>query len=59
MVLDPGADEPGLMMKIQERIRTELNPLFKISDLVVVNSLPRTVSTKVMHRSLRTDYLTR
>ena len=59
VVLDPGADEPGLMMKIQERIRTELNPLFKISDLVVVNSLPRTVSTKVMHRSLRTDYLTR
>jgi acetyl-CoA synthetase len=59
VVLDPGADEPGLMMKIQERIRTELNPLFKISDLVVVNSLPRTASTKVMHRSLRTDYLTR
>ena len=59
VVLDPGVDGSGLMGEIQQQIRSELNPLFKISDLVVVDSLPRTASAKVMHRSLRTDYMSR
>ncbi|MCP4963668.1 MAG: AMP-binding protein [bacterium] len=59
VVVEPGVDESGLMGEIQRRIRSELNPLFKMSDLVVVDSLPRTASAKVMRRSLRTDYLAR
>jgi acetyl-CoA synthetase len=43
--------------RLQERIRKELNPLFKISDLRRVDSLPRTASNKVMRRLLRDDYL--
>ena len=58
-VLDPGVDESGLMGEIQLRIRTELNPLFKVSDVVVVDSMPRTASAKIVHRSLRSDYLSR
>ena len=37
-------------------VRKELNPLFKVSDLVKMDALPRTASNKVMRRKLRTDY---
>ena len=40
----------GLM---QQAIRAELNPLFRIDDVVVVGDLPRTASAKVMRRELR------
>jgi acetyl-CoA synthetase len=46
-------------MTMQKQIRSRLNPLFKISDVVAVASLPRTASAKVMRRSLRSDYLDR
>ncbi len=59
VVVDPGVDESGLIGKVQQQIRSKLNPLFKVSDLVVVASLPRTASAKVMHRSLRSDYMSR
>jgi acetyl-CoA synthetase len=42
---------------LQERIKNELNPLFRISDLVIAESLPRTASNKVMRRVLRKEYL--
>ena len=35
----------------------ELNPLFKIHDLVIVDSLPRTASNKLMRRELRSRYV--
>ncbi len=41
---------------LQMLIRNHLNPLFKISDVVVVESLPRTASNKVMRRVLRDNY---
>jgi len=41
---------------MQHAIRTNLNPLFKIRDVVSVETLPRTASAKVMRRSLRSDY---
>ena len=41
---------------MQQTIRRELNPLFKIHEVVVVESLPRTASNKVMRRILRERY---
>ncbi len=41
---------------MQQAIRSELNPLFKIHDVVVVDTLPRTASAKVMRRELRAQY---
>ena len=41
---------------LQTAIRTHLNPLFKIHDIVVVDTLPRTASNKVMRRVLRDQY---
>ncbi|WP_456376075.1 AMP-binding protein [Lutibacter sp.] len=37
-------------------IRKQLNPLFKVTDLVKINTLPRTASNKVMRRKLRDLY---
>lgn len=39
----------------QQVIRTDLNPLFKISEVCLVDQLPRTASNKVMRRKLRAD----
>ena len=50
-VVDDGAGE--LAAPMQAAIRAELNPLFKIHEVVVVHSLPRTASNKVMRRELR------
>jgi len=41
---------------LQQAISQELNPLFKIHDVVLVTSLPRTASNKVMRRTLRDQY---
>lgn len=59
VVTDPGVEPEELKMTMQKQIRSRLNPLFKISDVVAVASLPRTASAKVMRRSLRNDYLDR
>lgn len=50
--------EPGehLRSAMQQEIRSNLNPLFKIHEVVVVDSLPRTASGKVMRRLLRKQY---
>jgi acetyl-CoA synthetase len=50
-------DKDGLAAAMQNAIRRDLNPLFKIHDLVLVESLPRTASHKVMRRVLRDQYL--
>ena len=41
---------------MQQVVRGDLNPLFKICEVVVVESLPRTASNKVMRRVLRQWY---
>jgi len=46
-----------MQLVMQEAIRRNLNPLFKISDLRLVEFLPRTASNKVMRRQLRQDYV--
>ena len=50
------ADKDALMAAMQSAIRRELNPLFKVHDVVVIESLPRTASNKVMRRVLRDQY---
>jgi acetyl-CoA synthetase len=45
-----------LAAAMQNAIRRDLNPLFKIHDLIVVEALPRTASNKVMRRELRAQY---
>ena len=46
-----------LLLAMQERLKRELNPLFKIHDVILVDALPRTASNKVMRRVLRDQYL--
>ena len=41
---------------IQQALRSQLNPLFKVHEVVIVDSLPRTASNKVMRRVLRDRY---
>ena len=41
----------------QNAIKTKLNPLFHIADVVIVNELPRTASNKIMRRVLRDNYI--
>ncbi len=57
-VLKEGVERaPGdLLAPMQTLIRADLNPLFKIHDVVIVPSLPRTASNKIMRRRLRADY---
>lgn len=44
------------LFQTKNRVRKQLNPLFKVSDLVKVEVLPRTASNKVMRRKLRELY---
>lgn len=48
--------EPELLAAMKNAVRKDLNPLFKIHDLVLVDALPRTASNKVMRRTLRDRY---
>jgi acetyl-CoA synthetase len=49
-------DADALKAEMQQRIRTRLNPLFKVHEVVLIDVLPRTESHKVMRRTLRADY---
>ncbi len=57
-VPEPGGspDPQELQAAMQAEVREHLNPLFKIQDVVIVASLPRTASSKVMRRKLRSSY---
>ena len=48
-----------LLSAMQQAIRTKLNPLFKVHDVVITQALPRTASNKIMRRTLRADYESR
>jgi len=52
------ASREPLLATLQSTIKRDLNPLFKIHDLVLVPTLPRTASNKVMRRELRAQYAT-
>jgi acetyl-CoA synthetase len=47
------AERAVLLAELRRALRDHLNPLFKIENLVLLDSLPRTASNKVMHRLLR------
>jgi len=55
-VLSSPTDRQDLGRELRAMVAGELNPLFKIHDLVVVDSLPRTASNKLMRRELRRQY---
>ena len=46
-----------LRRELGRRLADQLNPLFKVHDVVVTDSLPRTASNKLMRRTLRAEYL--
>ncbi len=49
-------DKELLQYELQKLIKAELNPLFKIHDIVITEKLPRTASNKIMRRVLRKQY---
>jgi acetyl-CoA synthetase len=53
---DVQPNKDTLMAALQTAIKERLNPLFKIRQLVIVDTLPRTASNKVMRRVLRDRY---
>lgn len=53
------SNKEHLLAAMQNAIKRDLNPLFKIHDLVVLDALPRTASNKVMRRELRDRELVR
>lgn len=52
----PAIDVDALREALGRRLRRELNPLFSLHDVVVVGSLPRTASNKLLRRTLRERY---
>lgn len=52
----PHADGTKLKGELQDVLRKELNPLYRIHDIVLVDALPRTASNKIMRRELRARY---
>jgi acetyl-CoA synthetase len=59
VVLEDDAPPGDLERELGQRIARHLNPLFKAHDVVVVGTLPRTASNKVMRRKLRDEYVSR
>ena len=47
----PGKSE--LLAAMQNAVKRDLNPLFRIHDVVLIDVLPRTASNKVLRRALR------
>jgi acetyl-CoA synthetase len=54
----PGSkpEKAALQKGLQQIVKDGLNPLYKIHDVVLVESLPRTASNKIMRRELRATY---
>jgi acetyl-CoA synthetase len=52
-------DVDTLQAEMQRLIRSRLNPLFKVHEVVLIDELARTASHKVMRRSLRAGYRAR
>ena len=50
-------EREALMAAMQKAIRSHLNPLFKIHDVRIAKTLPRTASGKVMRRVIRKQYI--
>ncbi|MCF6765146.1 AMP-binding protein [Thiotrichales bacterium 19S3-7] len=57
VVLSKEQSYSDLKRYMQQIINQNLNPLFKLAEVVITNKLPRTASNKVMRRVLRDSYL--
>jgi acetyl-CoA synthetase len=55
-VLKGPTDAKELHKEMQNALKINLNPLFKIREVIIVESLPRTASNKVMRRVLRSRF---
>ncbi len=57
LVLKSGVDDTAESLKpvLQKMFSSQLNPLFHISEIRIVSSLPRTESNKIMRRKLRSS----
>ena len=55
-VLNRKNSKEETLKDMQKMVKEQLNPLFKIGDLVLIDTLPRTASNKVMRRVLRSNY---
>ena len=55
----PDQSAADLQSLFQQAIRRDLNPLFRIHEVVLMNSLPRTASNKIMRRDLRAQPIVR
>ena len=49
-------DATQLKPQLQEALKTKLNPLFRIADLVLLAQMPVTASNKIMRRELRAQH---
>ncbi len=54
-----GESPADLKSKLQDAIKSKLNPLFRIHDLVLLDQMPVTASNKIMRRELRARYAPR
>jgi acetyl-CoA synthetase len=54
--VDDTINADALKTEMQRLIRSRLNPLFKIHEVVLIDALPRTASHKVMRRTLRAGF---
>ncbi len=52
-------DYSTALSELSQKIKNEINPLFKVVDVVSIDTLPRTSSGKVMRRTLRKWYVER
>jgi acetyl-CoA synthetase len=50
-------DTEKLKKELQQMLTKELNPLFRIAEIIEIKTLPRTASNKLMRRELRKAYL--
>ncbi len=53
---ESSSDIESLKQQMQRVIKTDLNPLFRIHDVVITDDLPRTATGKIMRRKLREEY---
>jgi acetyl-CoA synthetase len=49
-------EQQALLVELRSAISQELNPLFRLHDLVLLEALPRTASNKIVRRELRRRY---
>ncbi len=55
-VCERNIDEKEALKKVQNSVKTKLNPLFKVIDLLKIDNLPRTASNKIKRKELRENY---